>query len=274
MNNLFSLLLSVLISLIVAILSYYCTDDSSIMNSILFGFLSFFILHVVVTSVNSDRLSKDITEIKARLATEYIVKSGNNFDYYWMSCLEKARKGTYILVSENCIKIPQSEIRIFWQRSITNTDKKWECTHYINDPQDFNISSWVKEGFELQGFLINIFGLHVKRLFIFDKKEHIIKEVLKWQESIGIEIRILILENEIKWSGYERLLKILGTIDMAIINDTYLTSYVLKKSTVNNKKLRSLNYVKFYSEQEIVKKIQQIYSDMWSNSFTIQELEN
>ena len=67
MNNLFSLLLSVLISVIVAILSFYCMEDLSIMNSILLGLLSFFIMHVIITSVNSDRLQKDITEIKAKL---------------------------------------------------------------------------------------------------------------------------------------------------------------------------------------------------------------
>jgi len=271
MSNLFSLLLSVIVSVIVsvvvAVLSYFGLIDTSILNSLLLGLLSFFIWHVIATSVNSDRLSKDITEIKARLTTESIVKSGNNFDYYWMSCFDKARAGTYILVSENCIKIPQAEIRLFWQRSITNTDNKWECTHYINDPKDF--SPWHYDGFDLQGSLIKIFGLHVKRLFIFDKKENIRKDLLKNLENIGIEIRILILENETKWSGHERLKETLDTLDMAIIDDTYLTSYVLKESTVNSEKVRSLNYVNFCSEAKTVKKVQQIYRDMWINSLTI-----
>ena len=113
MNNLFSLLLSVLISVIVAILSYYCTDDISIMNSILFGLLSFFILHVVITSVNSERLSKDITEIKAKLTAERMVKSGKDFDYYWMLCSDKAISGTYTLISKNHIRIPPDQSQRF-----------------------------------------------------------------------------------------------------------------------------------------------------------------
>jgi len=270
MNNVLSLLFSVFISVIVAILSYYCTDDLSIFNSILFGLLSLFILHVIITSVNSDRFSKDLTEIKAKLTTE----NKNNFDYYWMSCVEKAIAGTYTLVSKNCIKISQSEFRRFWLMAIANTDKKWECTLYSNDPQDINY--WFKEGFKLQGLFISLFGLHVKRLFIFDKKEDITKNVfehMEWQQSIGIEVKILILENKMKWSGYEHLLKILETIDIAIINDTYLMSFFLEENTVNNKKYRSLNDTNFCSELEKVKKVQQIYSEMWSSSLTIPQIE-
>jgi len=279
MNNKISLSLSVFISVIVIFLSHYCIDDLSILHSVLFGLLSFFILHVIITSVNSDRLSKDITEIKAKLTTEHIVKSGNNFDYYWMSCSDKARAGIYTLISENCVRIPQSEIRRFWQMGIANADKNWQCTHYFNDHQDLNdqydVNDWIKAGFELQGFIIKIFGLHAKRLFIFDKKEDITKDVIehiKWQQSIGIEIKILILENAIKWTGYKLLLKTLGTIDIAIINNNYLMSFLFEVKTKNNKKQRSLNNIDFWSEPEKVKKVQQIYSDMWNNSLTIQQI--
>ena len=267
MNNLFSLLLSVLISVIVAILSFYCMADVSIMNSILFGLLSFFIVHVIVTSFNSEKLSKDITEIKAILIAERLVKAGNNFDYYWMSCIEKARKGKYKLISENCIEIPQPEFRIFWQKALINADKKWDCTHYVKVHR--SIDYRINEGFEMQGYLMKTFSLPVRRLFIFDKLEDIIKDELehiKLQQSIGVDTKILLLENKKKWSGYDRLIKELGTIDIAIVNEAYLMSFVIKKQ-------RSLNYVNFSSEPEKIKIVSQIYTDMWDASSTIQQIE-
>jgi len=272
MNNFFSLLLSVFISVIVAILSFYCMDNVSIMNSIFFGLLSFFIMHVIITSVNSEKLSKDITEIKAKLTAEQLVKSENNFDYYWMSCIEKARKGTYTFISENCIKIPQPEFRRFWHRAVANADKKWECTHYVKAHQDTDYS--IEEGFKTQGYLNKVFGLHVKRLFIFDKKEEISKDELnhiREQHDIGIETKIFISGNKRSYDKY--LDDKIGTIDMAIVNEAYLMSFVLKKNTVSRKKQWSLDYVKFSSEQEEINIVSKIYGNMWHDSYEIEEIE-
>ena len=274
MSKLISLLASVIISVIVSVLSYYSLNAPSIMDSVLFGLLSFFIIQVAITSVKVVQISKDITKIQALLKTERNVKSKNDFDYYWKSCFDKASAGIYTLLSENCIKISHSEIQRFWQRAIANTDKKWECTHYFKVHQDVNF--WADAGFELQGFVGKKFGLHVRRLFIFDKQEDIESKALdhmKWQENIGIEVKILNLKNKARWSNHVILQDTLGTIDMAIINDTYLISFMLEENTIGKKKQRSLNYAIFCSEQEKVKKAQQIYSDMWNNSDTIQQLE-
>ena len=274
MSNLISLLVSVIISVIVSVLSYYSLKDPSIKDSILFGLLSFFITQVAITSVKVVQISKDIKKIKAILSTERIVKLKNDFDYYWKLCFDKASAGIYTLCSENCIKIPHFEIEKFWQRAIRNTDKKWDCTHYLKVHKD--VPFWTDAGFEFQGFGGKKFGLHVRRLFIFDKQEDIVKDVLdhmKWQEDIGIKIKILILKNKARWSNYVRLKETLGTIDMAIIDDTYLMSFMIEKNTIGKKKQRNLNYVYFCSEQEKVKKVQEIYDIMWNNSETFQELK-
>ena len=126
----------------------------------------------------------------------------------------------------------------------------------------------------MQGYLKTVFGLHVKRLFIFDKKEDIKEDELKhikWQQSIGIEPKILILEN--KKSEYDSLFDKIGTVDMAIVNETYLMSFVLKENTVSRKKQRSLDYVNFSSEQEEIKAVSKIYNEMWHASSTIQQIE-
>jgi hypothetical protein len=160
--------------------------------------------------------------------------------------------------------------------AIVNTDTSWDCTHYINDPDDLN-SDWINKGFDLQGFNKKIFGISVRRLFIFDNKEDINKDALnlmEWQKSIGIEIKILILKENAIWSGYDRLKKILGTIDIAIINKAYLISFLLDDVVINNKNQRRLSYVEFWSELEKVKEVQHIYNDMWNSSLTIEQVQN
>lgn len=280
MSNLISLLASVIISVIVSVLSYYSLNPPSIMGSIEYGLLSFLITQAAITSVKVVQISKDITKIKEDITkikailTERIVKSENDFDSYWKLCFDKACAGIYTLLSENCIKIPHSEIQRFWQRAIANTDKKWECTHYFKVHQDVNF--WTDAGFELQGLIREKFGVPVRRLFIFDKQEDIVKNVLEHmerQQDMGIEIKILILENKKRWSNYLSFRDTLGTIDMAIINDTYLMSFMLEENTNGKKKQQGLNYVIFCSEQEKVKKAQQFYSDMWNNSDTFQQLK-
>jgi hypothetical protein len=275
MGKLISLLASVIISVIVSVLSYYISISSSIRDSILFGLLSFFVTQVAIISVKIVQISKDIIKIKAILASERREKFKNNFDYYWKFCFDKASAGIYTLISENCIKIPHSEIQRFWQRAITNTDIKWECTHYFKVHQDVNF--WADAGFELQGSIGKKFGLSVRRLFIFDKQEDIVNNALehmKWQQNIGIEIKILILKNKERWSNYPSFQKTLGTIDMAIIDDSYLISFMLEKNTISKKKHHSLNYAFFYSDKEKVKKAQEFYKDMWNNSETISIVED
>ena len=275
MDHLLPIIISLGISCIAAALSYYFPDKLSLKDSIWLGLLSYFISVVISISGNFDLLQKDITEIKATLNAERATKSRNNFDYYWLSCMDKSREGQYVLASKNCIKIPHTELRRFWQMAIANTAQSWECTLYVNDPEDLN-SKWIRSGFELQGFNKKIFELSVKRLFIFDKREDITEDVithLKWQNSIGVEVKVLVLENE-KWAAtaHNQLKELLGTIDIAIIDNSYLISFILKESTINNKNRRSLDFIELWSEQERVKKIQSIYSDMWSSSATMQQI--
>jgi len=274
MSHFISLLASVIISVIVSVLSYYNSNQTSIMESILFGLLSFFIVQIAITSIKVVQMSKDITKIKAILTTDQIVKLEDDFDYYWKLCLDNASAKRYTLLSENCIKIPHSELQRFWRRAIVNTDKKWECTHYFKVHQD--VVFWDNAGFELQGLVGKKFGVSVRRLFIFDKQEDIVENLLKhmkWQQKIGIEIKILILKNNEKWSNHNYLQNKLNTIDMAIVNDTYLMAFMLEENTISEENKQGLNYLIFCSEQERVKEAQQFYSDMWNASSTINQIQ-
>lgn len=277
-EQLISIIVGLSFGIVGAILSFRFPEHITIMDSIYIGIFSYIVTILaflesrlrVLDSLN--RIDNNMTYVSNYLLSEEkaISKGNDSFGIYWALCIARAKEGIYKLIDSNTFVVEEHQVPNFWQQAIINTDISWFCTTYSNTPDDFE--GWSKWGFELQGMGIKRIGTVIKRVFIVDDESEITEEFIdriKWHQSQGVMVKWISREISLKWVQFKEFEKLIGTIDIAIINGNYLLAFEIKED--NNR--RGISSINCYADRDIVSKINTLLMHLWDNSKEIDSLK-
>jgi hypothetical protein len=282
-NELVSLIIALCFTAIVAILAYHYPNRVSVRDSLAVGFLAYFTSMLVVINNEVDKLryiaelKNDVRAMEDCLAVSEAIESGRQemFDYFWSICQLKAGKGIYIARDLQTIEVPRDRMPTFWKQAIVSTDISWDCTVYVNDWTDL-CSVWAKDGFEMQSMMKDILDVRVKRLFIFNSREELTDEIIDhiiWQDQdLGFNVRVIFINEKQRLAvetSFEKLNQAIGTLDIAIANESYLLAFNL--STDLSTQLRSLTTITLHRDPQLVEDISVHYQNIWESAMEVDE---
>jgi ABC-type multidrug transport system fused ATPase/permease subunit len=267
-----AIVISIIIIVIGAIFSIKYANYITLKDSILIGLFSYIVVIVVFLGNRFYLIDKikqidnNITDIKEN--SEYVNKlkkiGTDSFDSFWALCLLRAANGTYKQIDSDSFEINKEQIPQFWLQAAINTDVNWYCTNYVNSNEDYN-SGWVNYEFGIQSQCMKQNGTIVQRLFIIkdeDEKSKI-NEQVNYHKRLGFVVKTINkTTGSNRWAPFDELEKLIGTIDIAIINGKYLFAFILTE----NKNDRSLLKIQCYSNSIIVKKSVDIYNRLWESA--------
>ena len=111
----------------------------------------------------------------------------------------------------------------------------------------------------------------VSRVFIVHDPEECTSrfiEHVKWQVSIGIRARIFLKYNNASLASIKRIQRLIGTIDFAIIDGSYLIAFLLEEEQP-----RDIMFMEFHRDARIIHDIKEDYNHLWAASISIEDLE-
>lgn len=221
-------------------------------------------------STEISEVSDEISFIANYLRTQDTLSREGNIssDIFWSLSLLKARQGIHKLSKHGDFRVEKEEIPNFWLQAIINTDSSWLCTYTVYPNIEWK-TGWVKKGIEYQKLGIETSGITATRIFIFDKKEDIDSDaiaMMKYNEESKIQVKWITRDsNSLVWSRVEDIEKELGTVNISIIDNSYLLAF--KPSGGEN-----LEHAQCISRHEQVKQIREWYSRLSDQSKNLSEL--
>jgi hypothetical protein len=93
---------------------------------------------------------------------------------------------------------------------------------------------------------------------------------MKQHKALGFSVKLVTTDIDPKWAPFDQLRKLVGTIDIAIINGHYLFAFPLSE---DRKGVRSLADLRCYSDPGLVNKAVEIYSRLWESGLTQEDVE-
>ena len=194
------------------------------------------------------------------------VSRDNSFDMFWGISLLKAR-ARQELIRPDTFVVNKSNVPRFWIQMISNTDSSWSCTDRVEHVTGESSSQFwsrrlSKRGLETQGCLVKDFGVNVRRVFIFDKKEDaqipLMKKMMEDQSSLGIGVGWVSLECILENVSLKVFQGKLHTVDFTIINNRYLFSYKMANRIVDS--------IECTSNQQLVSFVRDQYDLLFAES--------
>jgi hypothetical protein len=126
------------------------------------------------------------------------------------------------LVNERMVEVDRNHVLNFWRDCVRGC-KHWFAVDYSKQEESWS-SGWGDVSAQgIQQERIHA-GAVIRRVFIVDNESQYerLKPVMKTQESIGIEVRWLTKDELLKNEFVSDHIKVLGTLDVAIIDDTWI----------------------------------------------------
>ena len=262
-----------------AILSSIFPDFITVKDSISIGIFSyiisilFFIESRLRVLGSIETIDNNMTYVSNYLMSEEkaLRKGNDSFSIFLALSMIRAKEGIYKLIDSNTFVVEREQLPNFWQQAIINTDISWFCTTYSNTPDDF--TGWAKRGFELQGMGVEQMGTLVKRLFIVNNESEITDDLIdrmEWHQSLGINVKWIPRNIDLKWAPFKKFEDIIGTIDIAIINGSYLFAFEIDEVSDGKRGISSLTC---YANMDIVNRITSLFTHLWDNSREIADLK-
>lgn len=278
-EQLVSIIVGLLFTMVGAIFSSIYPDFITFKDSISIGILSyiisilFFIESRLRVLDSIETMNNNMTYVSNYLMSEEkaLRKGNDSFSIFWALSMMRAKEGIHKLIDSNTFVVEKEQLPNFWQQAIINTDISWFCTTYSNTPDDF--TGWAKRGFELQGRGIEQMGTLVKRLFIVNDESEItddFRDGVKWHQALGINVKWIPRTIELKWAPFKIFEDLIGTIDIAIINGSYLFAFEISE---NSDGKRGISSLMCYGNMDIVNKITPLFTHLWDNSTEIDDIK-
>lgn len=272
--------ISIAVALIVAsaVISQFYPEHVTIRDSVYMGLFTY-LVSILFFFTKRLKIVDSIRNIEPKI--DYIFKhisieeslrktSVDAFGVFWYLCLIRAREGTYELIDSNTFKVYKDQLPSFWQQAILNADINWNCTNFVNLPEDL-CSSWAIAGFRFQSMVSKTTSVPVKRLFIVKDRSEVtdnLIEHMKWQQSLGFMVKIITRDKKMKWAPFEELESMIDTVDIAIINGRYLIAFLLTEE-----EYRGISFLRCYSDMNIVNKVNENFKRLWDSAIPVESIE-
>ena len=213
-------------------------------------------------------IGNKLTQIGAQLGIGENIGNAHRgvADSYWNLCVIRASHGVFSLVEPNQLSINHPQRRLFWLQAILNTELSWDCTCNPVIPKSID-QTFLLDGFRYQSIVSRINGVPVKRVFIVHEEQHL--EVMikhaSWQASLGFNIKIYKRFAQEDPKCIVSIQKLLGTIDLAIMDGRYLIAFHLTGD------MYEMNTLVFYKEQKLVDEVREAYRHLFDIGETVPE---
>lgn len=259
------------------LLSFFFPSIISYKESVVVGILSYVVSIVTFWNKhfslmqNIPLIMSRLNIIDSRIINENSILSNyiDPIDIFWSISISKASSGIYELINPTTIKITREQFPNFWNHAILNASSSWFCTNFSNSEDDL-YSSWAKRGFEFQSMASKINNVSVKRLYISKNQSRLSPvyfEHMKWQAVLGFSVRHIFKTNRMKWAFFKEMEELIGTVDIAIIDNKYLLAFHL-----SDKEKREIEYIIAYSDIDIVTKVNSLFNHMWDSAITVDSM--
>jgi len=278
-EQIISIVITISLIIVGTLISYFYPQHINIKDSIYIGLFSYLISILFFFTKKLDTIGcipdirTDVKNISNHLLIEEKLKKhcSDSFGIFWNLCLLRAEEGIYKLNNPNSITVPKEQFPSFWQQAILNTDINWNCTNYTNLPEDL-YSDWAKKGFNFQSMVSKTMDVPVKRLYILKNRNEFDQRFidhLKWQQSLGFNVKFIIKDKKTKWAPFKELEEIIETIDVAIINGRYLIAFIL-----TDEDQRGISCLKVYSDRTILSKVNDIFQHLWGSANHVESIDH
>jgi hypothetical protein len=273
-----SLGISIVLVTIGAAFSHWYRDIVTLRDSIYVGIFSYLVSISYFTSrrlVLLDKLPEVgavVDRVVEALEAEGRLIAGRTraFDVFWHICLLRSKAGIYKAINATTFELAKEQFPRFWQQAILNTDLTWYCTNFVNAPDDWK-AEWSRAGFQFQSVVSKMTDAPVRRLFIARHIEELNDDLvgrMRWHESLGFAVRCICLDRPAKWATFGNLKELIGTLDIAIVNDAYLIAFIL-----TGEEERGISFVRCYADPSLVGRVNDIYQHCWDAAHKLDALD-
>lgn len=276
-EQLISIIIALVFAILGAALGIAFPDEFRDVDSLYFGLFAYLTTTsaIILWQTNKLKEFKNLLNDVAYTANhlrvkDAVIKNGTrSFDLFWGLSLLRAKEGVYTLLDSGDFTINREQIPKFWLQAIINTDSSWLSTNVVNPIQDWD-SGWESKGIQYQKLGIETSNVILKRVFIFDSIKDIDKRmlsVMQWHQENNAQVKWIAKDtNSLIWSPFESFEKLIETTDFAIVDNSYLLTFLLGQD-------KSLLSVKCTQNEILVSKINDLYARLWEQAKSIKELK-
>jgi hypothetical protein len=264
-------------ALVGALLVWLWPADVRVLDAAFLGCFAYTVTSVALVSWKTrglesyEALRADVSYAANRMRVQEAAarRGTRSSDFLWALCLLRAREGIYSLLDSSSFRVDRDQIPKFWQQAIINTDSTWLCTNFVNLEEDWRYG-WTERGLQFQGMGIQQNNVNVRRVFIYGSASEITPDLvatMRKHEELHVQVKWTTLDADYHyWAPFEKFEREVGTIDLAIVDGSYLLAFDLNASRENVA-------IRCYSDPAKLDGITSLYARLWEEARDLKELE-
>jgi hypothetical protein len=214
----------------------------------------------------------EISEIKNSLNPDTFEQKYSQINAFFNAIKQKDRFSEMALIyglraygrllSDKKISVERNHVLEFWRDCIGGS-KRWLALNYVKPEETWDTAGWggaISQGIQQERILA---GGTIKRVFLVDNEkeyEHL-KQTMKNQENIKIEVRWLTKDKLLMEKMTRERINALGTVDICIVDDSWVflayldrARHLVRAEAINDKEITeqaSLIFNEAFSKGEI-----------------------